>query len=292
MGLAKATQPGRAALAELPGVDWDCAVVADGSRHTCVGCMETKDEIFQPVRFVESGRFFHRVVIEGLRFADAGGKTFPCDSRLEISAWPDRLAFRLELDTKVLPAAGTVELHLGDRRASATLAAKTSVRLEAFGLERCPVPKRGSRPCASRSLSTKRWAATGCQLPEEPWSNAKGTYYPEEHLDRLDRWRVALRNDSDRPTVARLMFKQKHHPAHHRLHAHAVRRGRQAHRLAGADFEELAPAAGKRRVVARRPLVPWLRLCAFRRSRSRSLSSRWSMRVTAESSQRRTRSFA
>ena len=190
MGLAKATQPGRAALAELPGVDWDCAVVADGSRHTCVACMETKDEIFQPVRFVESGRFFHRVVIEGLRFADAGGKTFPCDSRLEISAWPDRLAFRLELDTKVLPAAGTVELHLGDRRASATLAAKTSVRLEAFGSSAALCPNVEADPALKVAFDE----ALGChrlQLPEEPWSNAKGTYYPEEHLDRLDRWRMA-----------------------------------------------------------------------------------------------------
>jgi hypothetical protein len=50
-------------------------------------------------------------------------------------------------------------------------------------------------------------------LPEEPWSNAGGTYYPEEHLDRIDRWRVTLRNDGAEPTVARLMFiQQKHLP--------------------------------------------------------------------------------
>jgi hypothetical protein len=66
MAMEKALQPGRAELAELPSVVWDCAVVADGRRFTCVARLETKDEFFQPVRLVESGRFFQRVVIEGL----------------------------------------------------------------------------------------------------------------------------------------------------------------------------------------------------------------------------------
>ena len=57
-------------------------------------------------------------------------------------------------------------------------------------------------------------AALGCHrlaLPEKPWSNLSGTYYAEEHLDRADRWRVTLRNESDKPTVARLMLTQEHH---------------------------------------------------------------------------------
>ena len=207
MGLEKAVQPGRAALAELPTVDWDCAVVAAGRKFTCVGHVETKDEFFQPVRFVESGWFFQRVVIEGLKFADRGAAEFPCAARLEISAWPDRLALRLELEPTDLPAGSRVEMRLADRRASTPLAAKTSVLLEAFG------DGAAARPIveADPALKVGVDEALGCQtlrLPEEPWSNAKGTYYPEEHLDRLDRWHLALRNDSDRAAVARLMFTQ------------------------------------------------------------------------------------
>lgn len=210
LALAKAVLPGRAALDELPAADWDCAVVVDGRRFTCVGRMETGDEFTQPVRFVESGRFFQRVVIEGLRFADGSGTELACNARLEISAWPDRLSVRLELEPKEPAAAGFAELRLGDRRAAAPLAERTSVRIEAFG-------RSGARRAtvdADPALKVGFDESLGCHtlaLPEKPWSNAGGTYYPEEHLDRLDRWRVTLRNDSDQPSVVRLMFTQQHH---------------------------------------------------------------------------------
>ncbi len=210
MSCEQAVQPGRAALADLPAVAWDCAVVVGGRRFTCIGHMESKDEFFQPVRFVESGRFFQRVVIEGLKFADGSGQAFVCAARLEISAWPDRLALRLELEPKEFPAGSMVEMMLGERRASAPLGARTSVLLEAFGASASAQPGLDADPALKVGFDE----ALGCQtlaLPEKPWSNAQGTYYPEEHLDRLDRWRVALRNDSDRPTVVRLMFTKQHH---------------------------------------------------------------------------------
>jgi len=176
---------------------WDCALVSGGRRFTCVGHAEHKDEFFQPVRFVESGRFFQRVVIEGLKFADSDGKEFDGDARLEISAWPDRLAFRLESASDA-----TLELRVGSRNISGTKSVTLAMPIE--------------RPAArvESELPVKYDEALGCHtlaLPEKPWSNARGTWYPEEHLDRVDRWRVTLRNDSDKPTVARLMFTQQHH---------------------------------------------------------------------------------
>ena len=209
MGVEKAAQPGRSALVELPNVVWDCAVVVAGRRFPCVGHMETSDEFFQPVRFVESGHFFQRVVIEGLQFADSNGKKFPGGARLEISAWPDRLALRLELEPNALQSGGTAELRFGHHHASAVLTAKTSVRMEVFGDHASPRPNLAADPALEVGFDE----ALGCQtlqLPEKPWSNAKGTYYPEEHLDRLDRWNLTIRNESDRPTVARLMFTQEH----------------------------------------------------------------------------------
>ncbi|MEI8292285.1 MAG: hypothetical protein WCH99_22670, partial [Verrucomicrobiota bacterium] len=208
MEIEKAVQLGRTTLADLPAVEWDCAVVVAGNRFTCVGHMEPRDEFLQPVRFVESGRFFQRVVIEGLQFADSAGKKFSCGARLEISAWPDRLALRLELEPETLATNGTVELRLGDHRDSALLTTNTSVRLEVFGDKNPPRPNLET----DTALKVGFDEALGCQtlqLPEKPWSNAKGTYYPEEHLDRLDRWHFTIRNDSGRPTVARLMFIQE-----------------------------------------------------------------------------------
>lgn len=176
---------------------WECAVVAKGRRFICVGHAVAKDEFFQPVRFVESGRFFQRVIIEDLTFADAEGQAFDGKARLEITAWPDRLAFRLECD-------GDAELEL--RHDEKKIRGTKSVLLELASATTTSV--------VESELKVTRDEALGCfqlALPEERWSNAKGTFYPEEHLDRIDRWRVTLRNDADTPTVARLMFSQQKH---------------------------------------------------------------------------------
>ncbi len=177
--------------------EWECAVIAEGRRFACTGHMQPKDEFLQPVRFVESGRFFQRVVIEGLTFADAEGKAFSGTARLEISVWPDRLTFHLESESDAM-----LELHHGAKKISGS----RSLALEMFAGE--------AKAVVESELPVTRDETLGChrlELPEKPWSNAGGTYYPEEHLDRIDRWRVTLRNDADTPTVARLMFTQQKH---------------------------------------------------------------------------------
>ncbi len=177
--------------------EWECAVIADGRRFACNGHRQPEDEWKQPVRFVESGRFFQRVVIVGLTFADAEGKAFNGKARLEISAWPDRLAFRLESES-----GEAMELRHGEKKVMGS----RSVLLEVLAS--------ASKAVVESELRVTRDDALGCHrlaLPEERWSNAGGTFYPEEHLDRIDRWRVTLRNEADQPTVARLMFTQEKH---------------------------------------------------------------------------------
>jgi hypothetical protein len=177
--------------------EWECAVIAEGRRFACTGHLQPKDEFLQPVRFVESGRFFQRVVIEGLTFADAEGKAFSGAARLEISVWPDRLTFHLESESDAM-----LELLQGAKKVSGS----RSLALEMFA--------GGAKAVVESELPVTHDETLGChrlELPEKPWSNAGGTYYPEEHLDRIDRWRVTLRNDADTPTVARLMFTQQKH---------------------------------------------------------------------------------
>lgn len=210
MPVAQATAPGRAALADLPVADWDCSIVVAGHRYRCQGLQEAKDEFLQPVRFIESGRFFQRVVLEGVVFADEQGQPWPGSARLEISAWPDRLAFRLELEPRAVPAEGMAELRLNDLRASAKLAAKTSVLLPVFSEAIPPAFVVVADP-SLKVQADEAWGCVSIAVPEKSWSNAKGTYYPEEHLDRLDRWPLVLRNPSPREVVARLRFTQKNH---------------------------------------------------------------------------------
>jgi hypothetical protein len=177
--------------------EWECAVIAEGRRFACTGHLQPTDEFLQPVRFVESGRFFQRVVIEGLTFADAEGKAFSGAARLEISVWPDRLTFHLESESDAM-----LEMLQGAKKVSGS----RSLALEMFA--------GGAKAVVESELPVTHDETLGChrlELPEKPWSNAGGTYYPEEHLDRIDRWRVTLRNDADTPTVARLMFTQQKH---------------------------------------------------------------------------------
>jgi hypothetical protein len=176
---------------------WDCSLVVAGQRYECRGRAELKDEFFQPVRFVECGKWFHRVVIDGLTFADAQGRAYEGKATLEISVWPDRVAFRLLCEDAV-----TARLQCGEKTAEGA----KSVMVEMVGMPDTAI--------ITSELPVVRDEALGChqlRLPEKPWSNAAGTYYPQEHLDRRDRWRFSVRNVGDAPTVARLMFTQEKH---------------------------------------------------------------------------------
>lgn len=207
-----ALEAGTRALLELPAADLRMVVVSAGRTFICTGRgPEPKDDFFQPVRFVESGRFFQRVVIEGLQFSSVDGTRLETGGRLEIALWPDRLSLSLELDDHDTLREGELSIAAAGRRASASLAKVRRATLHLFGsLPEAPVARIEAEP----ELTVTFNPALGChmvRLPEKPWSNAKGTYYPEEHLDRLDRWKVTLHNDAERETVARLMFVQEKH---------------------------------------------------------------------------------
>ena len=176
---------------------WDCSLMVGGQRYQCTGRAEVKDDFFQPVRFVECGQWFHRVVIDGLRFADAQGRAYDGKASLEISVWPDRVAFRLLCED-------AVELRLQCRDKSAQ--GEKSVSIEMVGAVDAAI--------IASELPVVRDEALGChqlRLPEKAWSNVAGTYYPQEHLDRRDRWRFSVRNDGATSTVARVMFTQGKH---------------------------------------------------------------------------------
>jgi hypothetical protein len=203
---------GTRALLELPVAELKMSVVCTGKTFTCTGRgPEPKDEFFQPVRFVESGRFFQRVVIDGLEFASADGTRLETPGNLEIALWPDRLSLSLELDVRNLPHESELCIAAAGGRVSTSLAQSRRVTLPLFErVAEGPVAQVEADPALVVSFDS----TLGChilQLPERPWSNAQGTYYPEEHLDRLDRWRLTLRNDGARDTVARLMFMQEQH---------------------------------------------------------------------------------
>ena len=207
-----ALEAGTKALLALAALNLELSVVCAGKTFTCAGRgPEPKDEFFQPVRFVETGRFFQRVRIEGLQFVSADGTRLEAGGSLEIALWPDRLSVSLELENQDTLREGELSISAAGRRVSVSLAKSRRATLQLFGREpETPLPQIE----ADSGLEVSFDPTLGChivRLPEKPWSNARGTYYPEEHLDRLDRWRLTLRNDAKRETVARLMFVQEKH---------------------------------------------------------------------------------
>lgn len=177
--------------------EWECIIQHEGKTYHCIGHSTPADTWLQPVRFVESGRYFQRVVIEELRFADADGHEWSGQARLEITAWPDRIAFRLESGPEV-----SLMLRWGALKTTGT----GSVLIE----------KRGSMPEAvvESELPVVVDPALACHrvaLPEKAWDNPGRTFYPSGELDRSDRWKFTLRNDSEKEAVARVMFTQEKH---------------------------------------------------------------------------------
>lgn len=182
-----------ATIEKLPAMDLELALVVNGQRHVCTGRTgESKDQFFFPVRFVESGRFFQRVEIVDLSFEGLTTR-----GRLEVAVWPDRATLRLESEGN-----GSPEITLGGRRAAGVV--------ELFAPGKPAQPK----VTAESGLTVTFDETLGCHrlaLPETPWSNAQGTYYPVEHLDRLDRWRFTAENPGDHETLCRLVFTQERH---------------------------------------------------------------------------------
>ena len=207
-----ALEAGTAPILVLPAADLQLSLTITGKTFACVGRgPEPKDEFFQPVRFVESGRFFQRVMIEGLQFASPDGALLPRTGNLEIALWPDRLSLALELNAGEPLKAAQLSIAAAGERATVPLTNSTRATLTLFNRE---PDSPAAQVEADAALTVTFDAVLGChvvRLPEKGWSNAKGTYYPEEHLDRLDRWPVTLINSSEREAVARLMFTQTKH---------------------------------------------------------------------------------
>lgn len=203
---------GTAPLRRLPQPRIELSVLNEGRKFVCRGrSTGSKDEFFQPVRFVESGRFFQRVRIEGLLFTTDEGEHLPATGSLECALWPDVLLLTLALDDDWTGAGAELVLAGGGRTARTRLPESRRATLQ---LLRGRAQGNGVEVTGDAALRLSwdpQLQAHRVHLPESPWSNARGTYYPEEHLDRLDRWPLLLANSTDEEQVVRLCFEQEHH---------------------------------------------------------------------------------
>ena len=199
-------------LSALAPIQLELKVLSGNRSFACRGRgVVPKDEFYSPVRFVDSGHFFQRVAIDGLEFGDETNQILAVKGWLEISLWPDRLILSFGLD-KYPDGAHMLQIVAGGTCVSVPITSKQPVVLELFG------PKDRFDPVVETSsgLEISRNAQAGCtalKIPALPWKNTRGTYYSQDELDRLDRWRFRVRNDSAREAVLPMMFVDEHPPA-------------------------------------------------------------------------------
>ena len=87
----QAVAQGNDVVFSLPRPRTQLEVIVAGTTYTCTGSEAPAS------RLIDSGRFLQRADVEQLVFRDAAGRRLPAIGRLEIIAWPDRLAFLLEI---------------------------------------------------------------------------------------------------------------------------------------------------------------------------------------------------
>ncbi|HUV64383.1 MAG TPA: hypothetical protein VMW24_10835 [Sedimentisphaerales bacterium] len=199
------------AVFSLPESQLSLEVHANGRAYTCVGRQQPADHTLFPVRFVEYGRFFQHVSINGLILADREGHRLDADCRLEIASWPDRLNMICYVNGKTLTP-DKIILRAGAKMSDNVLREQDESVVvlpliePGTGAALEDVTVAAGENTTIHVTHSDTVGAHVITIRDPTWSNQSGTYYPAEHLDRLDKWPITLRNDSAETRVFRLVF--------------------------------------------------------------------------------------
>ena len=217
-GVFKASLPYEAEIAEvdralfsLPESKLSIEVHANGNTYRCVGRQQPTDHKVFPVRFIEYGRFFQHVSINALSMKDSQGNKLDADCRLEIASWPDKLNMTCYLTGKSVKPENII-LRAGTKMSGKVLRQQDESFVVLSLIE-------GDRGAALEDLAvapkkntqinvtlSRTYGAHIIKITDPGWSNQSKTYYPQEHLDRLDKWPITLKNDSTETKLFRLLF--------------------------------------------------------------------------------------
>lgn len=178
-----------------------------------------------PVRLIESGRFFQKFTLHDLEFRAAGGQRLPADTRLEVAAWPDRLALvlvarpettwhaphlavRLETPdgaTHVAQASEASRPPDTDYRAALLVPARPAAAMptpDDIHVRVTPAHPRGQ----ATVQRTSEDSAPAIRLEAPRWPSAREGTYPESMLDEFETYAVTVENRSARPQSIGLSF--------------------------------------------------------------------------------------
>ena len=179
-----------------------------------------------PVRVIESGRFFQKFTLHDLEFHDPTGRRLPVAARLEIAAWPDRLALTLVVRPAQplaaahaflrLQSAGGMDASLAETPATWEPAAdhRATLTLAATGSALAPAAPAGLavhvNPTDPRDRAAVTWdpeeMCHRVRLETAPWPLPAEGVYPEAMLEAWETHAVTLANDTATPQPVALCF--------------------------------------------------------------------------------------
>ncbi len=182
-----------------------------GKIYRCTGREQPKEFMQFPVRFVDYGRFFQHVQITHLVMEDELGKRFDTDCWLEITSWPDSLNLMCYVDSKTIKPEKIV-LSVGAKQAKQVIHNDG----ESLVVLNLVTPSdRASKEDVTTVTPKKTRVSVLCPegngghvitINNQKWRNTSDTFYPEDHLDDLDKWPFVLRNNTANPKTFRLHF--------------------------------------------------------------------------------------
>lgn len=201
----------REAVFGLPQSELSIEVGMRGKIYRCVGRQHEFNERNFPVKFVEYGRFFQHVMISNLIMQDSSGATLNADCWLEITSWPDRLTLTFHVGGEnTLPE--TIKLQAGELKTETiTRNDKESLAIlplitDADSIEASDVTFQVPSDTEVKVSTQNNYGCLYINIFTPHWNNNSRSQDPEEHLDRMDRWPLTIKNDTDKPKTYRLLF--------------------------------------------------------------------------------------
>ncbi|NLX12777.1 MAG: hypothetical protein GXY44_03870 [Phycisphaerales bacterium] len=203
----QAVSQGNEVIFNLPPAKLELIVEVGRDKYTCVSGRHP--------RMVESGRFLQRGDIEDLVFQDSAGTPLPAGGRLEIIAWPDRLAFLLEIVPRedLSNCRAVIRFSAGDRVVEqvgivGNWPGNASQAVHAVVFPGTP------ETAPSKDLVQAFEAQSGKAVPVvyDPVRGWHGITMPDRRIKRipskayLDRIHLRLNNPGGTPKVVRLML--------------------------------------------------------------------------------------
>jgi hypothetical protein len=142
---------------------------------------------------------------------DDAGKRLDADCWLEISSWPDCLSLICYVDSKtIIPE--KILLSVGAKQANQVIR-NAGESLVVLNLVKPSDPANSDDVTVvvpqKTSVSVLCPESNGghvITIKNSKWRNPSDTFYPEDHLDDLDKWPFVLRNNTAKPKTFRLLF--------------------------------------------------------------------------------------